>query len=204
MAGEDFLGLASPSALAHWALGDGPLPAHYRQLPGGQLQSWHSLALPSLSAAQSLDLWPRLDGAFAQTPTLHGVPAETGAWARQQEHPLVRALAADPLRARWIARLLEWVQWCCGSPVAGRISSTSVAHGVGRSAVDTARGLLLHQVSLAADQVAELTIVAPTEWNFHPEGVLAGWLRAGADPALIPAAISSLDPCVASRLCCDP
>ncbi|MBK6630066.1 MAG: nickel-dependent hydrogenase large subunit [Betaproteobacteria bacterium] len=36
--------------------------------------------------------------------------------------------------------------------------------------METARGTLLHQVTLAGDHVAHYRIVAPTEWNFHPRG----------------------------------
>ena len=46
----------------------------------------------------------------------------------------------------------------------------------GRALVETARGLLMHEIVLDGDTVAEYFIVAPTEWNFHPQGPLAGWL----------------------------
>jgi len=43
---------------------------------------------------------------------------------------------------------------------------------------EMARGLLLHWVQLDSEgQVADYRVVAPTEWNFHPEGALAQALR---------------------------
>ena len=201
LAGEKFLQMNSTAQLSRWVEGGSPLAQRYQQVADVELPGWQSRALPDLSAAQSLALWPQLDEVFARAPTFAGSPAETGAWARQAQHPLVRALAASPLRARWIARLLEWVAWCYATPLVGRVSSVSMAPGVGRSAVDTARGLLLHQIRVSANYlVDELIIVAPTEWNFHPDGALVGWLQAGVEAEMIPAIVRSLDPCVASRL----
>lgn len=48
--------------------------------------------------------------------------------------------------------------------------------GVGRALVETARGLLLHEITLDGDRIADYVIVAPTEWNFHPRGRLHDWL----------------------------
>jgi Ni,Fe-hydrogenase I large subunit len=107
-----------------------------------------------------------------------------------------------PFRVRWLARLREWLAWCCESPACllGRISAETVVPGVGRSAVETGRGLLLHEISVADETITDLVIVAPTEWNFHPRGVLAEWLQGGAEPSLVDAAIRALDPCVPARI----
>ncbi|MFM2406492.1 MAG: hypothetical protein RL223_4372 [Pseudomonadota bacterium] len=49
--------------------------------------------------------------------------------------------------------------------------------GAGLAWVETARGLLLHRLRLAAGSggrhLAEAQVLAPTEWNFHPRGTLA-------------------------------
>ena len=42
--------------------------------------------------------------------------------------------------------------------------------------METARGLLMHEIALDGERIADYCIVAPTEWNFHPQGPLAGWL----------------------------
>jgi Ni,Fe-hydrogenase I large subunit len=74
--------------------------------------------------------------------------------------------------------------------------------GRGRALVETARGLLMHEIVLDGDRIADYSIVAPTEWNFHPQGPLAGWLMgrdAGDREALGKFAahsVAALDPCV--------
>jgi Ni,Fe-hydrogenase I large subunit len=77
-----------------------------------------------------------------------------------------------------------------------------VAPGRGRALVETARGLLMHEIVLDGERIADYFIVAPTEWNFHPQGPLAGWLmgRAANDrdtvQRLAARAVAALDPCV--------
>jgi Ni,Fe-hydrogenase I large subunit len=72
--------------------------------------------------------------------------------------------------------------------------------------VQTARGLLLHRVRIADGRVTDYRIVAPTEWNFHPDGALARGLvgaTAGSAVALkrqARLAVQALDPCVAFQV----
>jgi Ni,Fe-hydrogenase I large subunit len=72
--------------------------------------------------------------------------------------------------------------------------------------VQTARGLLLHRVRLAKGRVAHYQIVAPTEWNFHPDGALVRALRRMVtdDRATLEQAtrlaVQALDPCVGFRI----
>jgi Ni,Fe-hydrogenase I large subunit len=82
------------------------------------------------------------------------------------------------------------------------VSAVPVASAVGRALVETARGLLMHEVVLDGEFVADYLIVAPTEWNFHPQGVLHNRLL-GADArdrnALhqqVARLVTTLDPCV--------
>ncbi len=68
-----------------------------------------------------------------------------------------------------------------------------------------ARGILLHRVRLEGDRVASYQTVAPTEWNFHPQGVVANSLAAlrGERQAIEQQAhllINSIDPCVDYQL----
>jgi Ni,Fe-hydrogenase I large subunit len=68
--------------------------------------------------------------------------------------------------------------------------------------VETARGRLIHYVRLDGDRVADLHVLAPTEWNFHPRGAAATGLErlsAATDEELQRKAallIESIDPCV--------
>ncbi|MDO8932679.1 MAG: nickel-dependent hydrogenase large subunit [Rhodocyclaceae bacterium] len=156
-------------------------------LPDG-LQS-----LPALTAAETATLWPRLDGNFSAAPTYRGRPAETGALARHGA-----GTAISPLLARIRARMDD----LHAAHGLGRTSAATIAAGVGRAAVETARGLLLHEITLDGDRISAYVIVAPTEWNFHPEGVLKTWLQdaLAATPDELKAqaarAVLALDPCV--------
>ncbi len=75
--------------------------------------------------------------------------------------------------------------------------------GVGLAQVQAARGLLVHRVALQAGRVADYCILAPTEWNFHPQGVAAlglATLPNTDDRTLLQLAglfVTALDPCVA-------
>jgi Ni,Fe-hydrogenase I large subunit len=158
------------------------------------------------------DVVPALrgDAAFAQAPTWAGMPVETGALSRTRAQPLVAALlardgrsAATRIAARLVelAQLLQALRDGAADPSAW-LRSWSLEPGVGLAAVQTARGLLLHCTRIGADRIDDYRIVAPTEWNFHPDGALARGL-AGAeadDEAVLRAhagvAVLALDPCV--------
>lgn len=78
--------------------------------------------------------------------------------------------------------------------------------GIGLS--EAARGLLVHRVVIADALVQRYQVVAPTEWNFHPEGVVAQGLaaiaRSGVSIAelerLAHLYITAVDPCVEYQL----
>ncbi|MCX7168644.1 MAG: nickel-dependent hydrogenase large subunit [Rhodocyclales bacterium] len=159
--------------------------------------------LPSLDARASLDCWPRLDADFCRTPHWQGAAAETGAVARRQGS----AGATTPaFAARWLARLAELRDWANGSERVGAGGTASAvplkAAASGRALVETARGLLMHEIVLDGELIADYFIVAPTEWNFHPQGPLPGWLigRDAGDHEALHAfaarAVAALDPCV--------
>ena len=82
------------------------------------------------------------------------------------------------------------------------VSSVNVAPNIGRALVETARGRLMHEVELDGERVADYRIVAPTEWNFHPEGALAKYLMGqptcarGELESKIARLVTELDPCV--------
>jgi hypothetical protein len=158
--------------------------------------------LPPQDARASLAVWPQLDADFCRMPHWQGAAAETGAMARQQDRV---GMNAPVFASRWLARLEELHDWAAGSEKVGTCGTVSAAGGVagiGRALVETARGLLMHEIVLDGDRIADYFIVAPTEWNFHPQGPLAGWLTgrdAGDRKALhsfVARAVAALDPCV--------
>ncbi|QKE40109.1 MAG: hypothetical protein HO274_01250 [Ferrovum myxofaciens] len=138
---------------------------------------------------------------FAKKPQLNGNPLETGALAKTQHLPFVRdILRKRPARllARLIARLVDFLE---GVQARRRIEQITVANGIGLSMVQTARGMLLHHVRIEAGRIAQYLIVAPTEWNFHPQGALTYLIgfREGNMTRLVETAklfVMSLDPCV--------
>jgi hypothetical protein len=164
--------------------------------------------LPPLDAQSSLALWPQFDAGFCRAPHWQGQAAETGALARRQGRVLTSETA---FAARWLARLEELHDWAAGIEKVGAGGTASAARagaGRGRALVETARGLLMHEIVLDGERIADYFIVAPTEWNFHPQGPLAGWLigRDAVDRTALQAcaarAVAALDPCVRWELEC--
>ena len=76
----------------------------------------------------------------------------------------------------------------------------------GMTQVEAARGRLVHRVEVAAGRVSNYRILAPTEWNFHPKGVLACSLldlEVDNESSLKQSAdllINAIDPCVGYQL----
>jgi hypothetical protein len=158
--------------------------------------------LPLLDAQASVAAWPQLDADFCNRPHWQGAAAETGAIARKQ---VGVGVSSQALAARWLARLDELRDWTVGIEkvgAGGTASAAQAAQGRGRALVETARGLLMHEIVLDGERIADYFIVAPTEWNFHPQGPLAGWLigRDASDRDAVQSfaahAVAALDPCV--------
>lgn len=160
------------------------------------------------------DLATRLlaEPAFTAAPQWRGEHPETGALARRRDSPLIAALRAggrDPRLLRQAARLEELVDAAVllrTIPAAERsaecVGGGALTAGTGYGWVETARGLLLHALRLADGHVVSYRILAPTEWNFHPQGPLRsemmGWTAANAGDLERQArlAVLALDPCV--------
>lgn len=211
--------LPDVGALAAWAGAGATLPARLlAHVLSGAARRHHPAAMLMPAPRRDLLLHviaPALRGdpAFARAPLWAGEPAETSALSRMREHPLVaavdRAYGHAPV-TRIVARIAEVAQMldalAGAAPHSARTQSVALGDGDGLGAVETARGLLLHRVRLRDECVADYQIVAPTEWNFHPQGPLArGLADAAADDraALLRAArlaVHSLDPCVACRV----
>lgn len=148
------------------------------------------------------------DPAFALQPLWQGRCADTGPWARlATEAP---DTLPDNTGLRLGARLAEVVALCVqaeGDPPRLYCGSLGLAPGEGLGWVEMARGLLVHSVRLEAGdpqaRVASYRVVAPTEWNFHPQGAVAHALEACGppeDPALmrqrVRRLVAAYDPCV--------
>lgn len=211
-----------------WAKRGGSAPARLCQKLAGQsplaAANLEVSALPELDPAT---LGERLLGtegeAFAALPTWDGQVFETTAFTRQRQMPLIAGLEArfgDSILTRLAARQVEIfalaVQLSALAAIGGEVDGPTIAcrggdaaEGIGVAQVETARGRLIHAVRLAGGRVADYRILAPTEWNFHPEGPAAARLSCLAQSHSRPddelkfqarLLIEAFDPCVDYRL----
>ena len=165
-------------------------------VPERPASEWHA-------ALQSVD-W----ATFVREPSWQGQCRESTPLSRQRETPLVAEIVGrygNGLLARFVALLAEVAQIADGiAPLAA--GQAHGQDGIGIGLVQAARGLLLHRVELRRGCVYDYRIVAPTEWNFHPDGVLVQGLKAldaaDADDLQRRATwlIQAIDPCVAYKL----
>lgn len=220
-------------ALRHWARTTDTAAARLIDLVDRQgwagLGRSPVAVLPALTLA-ALDA--RLSGpgaeAFIAAPLWQGAAAESTPFARQLNQPLVADLAQElgnGLLPRLAAQLVELssllvelprrlvalteadpsteVVPAHAEPLAGRHAGAAPSPGTGLAQVQAARGLLVHRLSLALGRLTDYRILAPTEWNFHPQGAAAlglATLPAADDATLRRLAglfITALDPCVA-------
>jgi uptake hydrogenase large subunit len=169
-------------------------------------------ALPDAELAALLAA-PAADG-FVARPSWQGESGETGALQREAESPLVADLLqqrGNDLLTRLVARLAELhrvidrLEAGLGTLAPAQPGGMpSAREGEGLAQVDAARGVLVHWLRLEGGSVAGHRILAPTEWNFHPQGALAqglAGLPAGPDLAgLARLLVDAVDPCVACHV----
>lgn len=155
--------------------------------------------------------------AFLAEPVWQGSPCETTPLQRQQSHPLIKELLASEgngLLTRLTARLAELqlipdllqlgLKRLTRAPTA--TARYAVVSGIGMAQVEAARGRLFHRVEIEEKRVRRYQILAPTEWNFHPQGVaMQGLLTltGNDEDALKKQAmlwLNAIDPCVGIKL----
>lgn len=108
--------------------------------------------------------------------------------------------------ARLIARivdLLDSAEALAHRTNSGRVQNVSASKATGVSVVRTVRGMLQHDVLIVvSERIKECLIVAPTEWNFHPQVTLLTGLtrlKENDDKKLMKTVknfVLSHDPCV--------
>lgn len=162
------------------------------------LPAWNATEASRACAGQ----W---DAAFSARPVWQGEAAESGARTYFEDNSLLHDIeqrGGSKALIRLLARIMDVVELASGC-VAPRLDAVGPTASEGIAVVRTARGLLMHHVRLAGEQVVEYEIVAPTEWNFHPDGAFAQDMRGvvvkDEDSLKQSAHIAalSLDPCVA-------
>jgi coenzyme F420-reducing hydrogenase alpha subunit len=172
--------------------------------------------LLELSAADLENVCQADPEQFSRQPQWQGQCRETTVLNRQLTQPLIadlRTRYGNGLLVRLVAQLREVAE----IPVqlfdlAGQIGNdrplpppAPLADGIAWAQLPAARGLLIHRLVLREGLVYDYRIIAPTEWNFHPQGVVAQGLRTlrGNDDSLRRQAalwITGVDPCVQYQL----
>ena len=218
---EAFRKIHDGEALDAWARDRGGGPA---LIPWVNDRAWGGLvpsAVAPLPVLEAADLQRLLEGpeaeGFLALPMWRGEPRETGPYTRNAPQPLVASLdgAGLGLAARLAARLVELAE-IPGRLLSGlqrveadgglRLSGDRAGAGVGIAQTEAARGRLVHYVRMAGGMVDDFRILAPTEWNFHPRGVLARsllGLRGGDRESLmarVRLVVTAIDPCVGYRV----
>ncbi len=133
-------------------------------------------ALPSLERDRLEELMEEEN--FVRQPDYFGDCRETSALTRT-ESPLLKQLAqlnGNGLLVRLVAHMTETAQLAnqliSGAEQGCKTDSYS-KQGSGIGQLEAARGRLIHRVQLNGDRIDRYQILAPTEWNFHPQGVAA-------------------------------
>ena len=221
---DSWLSIDSPEGLLAWASEAHSVAARFiSQLVAGDQVSigeapYHALPVLDALTLDSLLMSEGADALIAQ-PTWEGETYETGPMTRVADHPLLVALRRQyghGLLVRAVARLVELASIPgdirrgvdCLANHSGCESTVVVEleQGRGIAQIEAARGRLIHRVELDQESVVSYRILAPTEWNFHPGGVLAQGLagmHAGSELVMRAQAamlINAIDPCVAYEL----
>lgn len=123
---------------------------------------------------------------FISKPTWQDEVWETTVLARKQNHPLIHSIIekyGNGLFPRMLARLSELASIpssirellrCFDSYNKNKLMFVdNKCSGVGISQVEAVRGRLVHRAEIVNGIVSNYQILAPTEWNFHPNGLVA-------------------------------
>jgi uptake hydrogenase large subunit len=184
---------------------------------------WTSQGFSRLDALPELDdneLIQRFNDStadqFIAQPDWHGQQYETTTLSRQMDQPLIQSLAQEfhnTLITRWVARLLELAripnqlrQLLTDIESSDSSSPTVASSNMGLAQTEAARGRLIHRVEIDNGLISQYQILAPTEWNFHPQGLIAHSLGnlTSKDPELLQKLarlmINVIDPCVGYEL----
>lgn len=215
---DDFRAITGEAQLRGWLWQNAALPAHL--LNELYVQDWPAAGrnditcLPELDN-ETLNRQMQQDDltVFCRAPHWQGRCVENTPMNRQCSHPLIAELRSrygNGLIVRFLACLLEVAAIPLRlSRLTGRKAEPAIAPsagGIGLAQVQAARGLLIHRLELRQGRVYDYRIVAPTEWNFHSEGVIAQGLKQlkAEDPSALrrqaELLINAVDPCVQYNL----
>lgn len=185
-----------------------------------RLGEGEALPLPQIDHHEMSKRLSQADAeAFIAAPEWGGHVYETGPLTRQSAHPMLQQLMQEygnGVYARMVARLVELAS--LPSHLAQQLNlleiesdSAQQKHDVvmsqqGIGEIEAARGRLFHRAVVRDGIVSSYQILAPTEWNFHPLGVVARGLKRlsiGRESLMKQQAellINAVDPCVGFSL----
>ncbi len=206
-AGE-WLDIDSEAGLAAWAAAGKTVAA--RLVAQVMNQGWNGFGRSEVGALPPLESGPlhraMLADSFVEQPQWEGSCYETTCLTRSDSALLqsLRGCYGNGLLVRLVARLTELGQLSTGLLSEERdFESAPAEAGAGIGRATAARGELLHRATVKGDTIVDYRIVAPTEWNFHPQGVVAASLATLQGDDIEPQArllINAIDPCVAYEL----
>lgn len=157
--------------------------------------------------------------AFIAAPSLNGRCQETTPLARMAQAPLIISLTriqGRGLLVRFAALLIELAQHLSklGADHQSPPSALTLLADphTGLAAVEAARGLLVHRIIVRDGLIERHQVLAPTEWNFHPQGILRQALGElppenkttdrSETERLTRLLITAIDPCVDYKIIC--
>lgn len=219
MPAAEWLAIGSYCALLDWVdKVDTPATAMLRFVNRQEWSSLGGVSSAPLPPLESLFLEQQMShieaDQFIAAPQLAGSCYETSPFTRSQDQPLIVAsleAEGNGLFTRQVARLVE----LAGIPA--RLREGDIQHedvntnarlpaGVGIAQIEAARGRLIHRVVIENELITRYQILAPTEWNFHPAGVLAESLKGLKSDTIellkqkVALLINAIDPCVGYEL----
>ncbi len=168
--------------------------------------------LPLLSAKEIGTLLK--DESFICKPNYQNIIYESTPISRLKTHTLVKALGSG-IMGRYSAQLVEifallsriqqnykniQLEDICYKTNVSNLNSSALV------CVEAARGKLFHQANIKNNHIVDYQILSPTQWNFHPQGVLREMIKTlnfhDKDDLRrrIALLVNSLDPCVGCNI----
>lgn len=221
---EDWLKINNSKTLQHWAQQCDTVAANSIDII--YQQDWcsqGSAKCEPLPLFDETDLLKQFNAAdaekFIALPQWQGHCCETTTLTRQLKQPLIQALHQEyqaALITRWVARLVELAniphqlrsmlqQLTEAETKTANTENKNNVHGLAQ--IEAARGRLVHHVNIEQGIISKYQILAPTEWNFHPQGLVAkslGNLLSNTEnknlEKLAHLMINAIDPCVGYQL----
>lgn len=145
---------------------------------------------------------------FSALPQADSGCCETSVWTRNRTKTIItesQALSMSPIALRFLAQILE-LKRIAPRMLQAHKQLLIFSDRAGFAKVEAARGALIHRAVLDSKAttaiINQYQIVAPTEWNFHPQGTLVQMLQGVAVAKdgvvdLVSQLVLAVDPCVA-------